>query len=197
MAADSTEAGYLAPTPPGPLNDLALEDLFQQVVVSLTGLPGNLVRPRWQPNPPNQPSAETDWIAIGVSHGETQWDAYQRFEPLPEPGSYIVEGTEVLRANVSFYGPNNEAVKNRLLFGLQVSQNRDALEVQKIKYQGAGSPVNLPALLKEYWTLRVDVTLNFTRWVTRTYPIKTLQRAGTDLNNEFYVTPISVNPPSP
>jgi len=50
-----------------PLMDAALDAVFQALVVGITGLPGTLVRPRWQPVPPTQPSVTTNWAAIGVT----------------------------------------------------------------------------------------------------------------------------------
>lgn len=198
MANDSSTGGYLAPEPPGPLYDTALEDFFQQIVVGITGIPGNLVRPRWQQEPPNPPPAKSDWIALGVEVGPKQWDAYQKFDPtIGTDGAYIVEGAERIRLALSFYGPNNERNHTAFDDGLQLSQNREALSAQKISYIEAESPVNLPALLKDRMRLRVDIAFIFSRWVSRTYPVRTIASASVDLYNESYVEHVEVSPPTP
>ena len=198
MGTDSTTPGYLGPLPPEPLYDRALEDMFQGVIRGLTGLPGNLVRPRWQPDPPNQPAVDVTWLAFGVTVGSLQWNAYQKFDPTLDPpnGAYVVEGAEELRLNLSFYGPGGKALLGRFAAGIQLDQNLEELRTQNIKFVGLSASINLPALLKEMWTLRTDMSVTFTRWGTRTYPIKSLVSAIGGLNNEFYVEPISVTPPS-
>src|ERR1022692_10145 len=79
MADSSTTASpngpgaFLAPTS-GFLNaeDDALDALLQGLVVGVTAIPGNLVRPRWQPVPPPQPDQNTNWCAIGVVDEEPE-----------------------------------------------------------------------------------------------------------------------------
>src|SRR4051812_9766277 len=53
---DSSTGGYLSPVvASSALQDAALDALLQQMVAGITGLPGNMVRPRWQPVTPKQP----------------------------------------------------------------------------------------------------------------------------------------------
>jgi hypothetical protein len=56
-------------------NDDALVGVLHDMVVGVTGLPASLVRPRWQPQPPTQPSVSTAWCAIGIT----------RYEPYDYP----------------------------------------------------------------------------------------------------------------
>lgn len=194
-AQNSGSAGYLLPDP-GPLYDQDLEDLFQQVIVGITGLQGNLVRPRWQIDPPNLPPVSTDWCAFGVVVQERMWNAYQWWDNAGS--AYVVEGSEPIDVTFSFYGPNNQRNRRSFTDGIMLDQNREDLGAQKIKLIEFRDPVNLPALLKEQWGRRVDVKAVFHRWVTRTFPVQTL--IGTSppsgINNEKFVTPIVVNPPT-
>jgi hypothetical protein len=195
MASSSTEAGYLAPDTPGPDYDDALEDLFQATIVGITGIPGNLVRPRWQPEAPNTPGFDVDWIAFGLQVIDRQWNSYQVFDS--DLNAYTVSGTEVLHCNVSFYGPHLTEKRRRWEDGLQVDQNLAPLHAQGIKYIDMLDPVALPALFKNRWRERMDMKAVFHRWATRIYPVTTLVSVGADLDNERYHTPIVVNPPSP
>lgn len=197
---DSSTGGYLAPDPDpdGPLYDYALEDFFQGVIVGITGLPGSMVRPRWPVTPANMPSADTNWVAFGVTLGDRQWNAFQKFDAKRGPnGSYIVEGVEALQVKASFYGPDNFALQRRFENGLQLAQNREVLGTQNINFLDFGVPVNVPALFKERWVLRSDVLVSFNRWATRVYPVQTILSADVTLNNEKYVESISVTPPTP
>lgn len=69
MSNDSSTGGPLIAEDGTPT--LALDDPFdaflQSLVVGVTGIPGNLCRPRWQPIPPAEPEVGTDWCAIGVT----------------------------------------------------------------------------------------------------------------------------------
>lgn len=64
----SATGGYLLPANQFPLPaNLSFKQFLQQVFVGLSGLPGNLVFPRWQVAPPKQPDLYTNWMSIGVT----------------------------------------------------------------------------------------------------------------------------------
>jgi hypothetical protein len=64
---NSASGGYLVPVSPLPLDDEELGRRLSNVVAGVTGIPGNLVRPRWQKNPPPIPDEGVDWVAVGVT----------------------------------------------------------------------------------------------------------------------------------
>lgn len=194
MATSSQYAGYLAPSSAPPY-DNDLEDIFQAVLSAITGVQGNLVRPRWQPESGNTPDVDIDWIAFGMTVTERQWNAYQIWDA--DLNAYTVSGTETIQVHCSFYGPHNQELRRRWEDGLQIDQNLEALRAQKVKFVGMLDAVNVPALFKNQWRDRVDMKAVFQRWATRIYPITTLLSAGVDLDNEHYVTHIDVTPPSP
>ena len=61
----SQTPGYLTPTS-GPLTEEELQDVLTAMVAGITGLPGKMVRPRWQPKPPKQPEHNIPWCAVGI-----------------------------------------------------------------------------------------------------------------------------------
>jgi hypothetical protein len=197
-APNSGSAGYLMPAA-GPPYDADLEDIFQQMVVGITGLPGNRVIPRWQPEPPNIPPFGSDWAAVGVTVDDRNWNAYQWWDTPSQ--SYIVEGTEAINVLFTFYGPNNQKLRRMLEDGIMLDQNRDAIYAQGIKFIEFKPPVALPALLKQRWQKRVDIKGIFSRLSRKTYPVQTIvgtsQNPLSGINNEKFVTPIVVNPPTP
>jgi hypothetical protein len=195
MATNSSTAGYLAPLAPAPAYDDQLADLLHDAIQGITGIAdGSLIRPRWQPEPPNQPDFSTDWVAFGVTAVDADRFAYQGHDPTGD-GANELERDEVVRVLTSFYGPNAMAVLQRYRDGLQVAQNRDALASAGIKLLEVQEATVLPALLKEKWVNRVDCAVVFRRRVKRVYPVFNLQSAGVDLDNEQYTTPITTTTP--
>jgi len=75
MLNDSTTGGPLLPLlpPPAPLEDDALDDFLQTLVVGLTGLPATMVSPRWQTPERTRPKSMVDWCAIGVTEEEPEY----------------------------------------------------------------------------------------------------------------------------
>src|SRR5262249_35203430 len=94
---------YLLPDPtPAVLEDDALIAAFQGMVAGITGVPGKLVRPRWQPEPPNQPDFQTNWIAMGISATDSDKFAYVR---QIDDEHMEVQRDQWLTLLLSFYGP--------------------------------------------------------------------------------------------
>ena len=195
MATDSTSAGYLAPSPtPAPDYDRALEDVLQALLAALTGLPGTLVRPRWQPIPPVQPDFETNWLAFGVSNVEADVFASVLHDTSVDSVD-SVQRTELVYVLVSAYGPggaNNLAVVRE---GLSISQNREALRTIGANLVECSSFTPVPALMADKWVRRVDMTITLRRSITRQYPVLHMLTSGVDLNNELYTTSISTTTP--
>ena len=194
MPNDSTTAGFLVPVGAVPTHDRALEDLIQVAIAGITGLPTALVRPRYQQVVPNQPDFETNWCAFGVSVSGQDTFAYQRHVPsLVSGGDSVVERDEFLDILTSFYGANNNQFMARWRDGLSIDQNRAQLASYGIKLIGLGTPVPVPALLKNQWTRRVDLTCQFARRVSTTFGIRSIQSAEVILDTEDQSTVITVN----
>lgn len=193
MSINSTTSGFLAPIA-APEYDDALDDLLQAAVVGIVGLPGKFVRPRWQPNPPNQPPFTTDWCAFGVTRTEVDAFAYSAHDPAND-GTSSVDRDELLYVLHSFYGPNCGSNSERFRDGFEISQNRDTLAASGIQLVEVGEAVTLPALLQEKWVKRRDVTVTYRRRTSRVYQINTILTGQLGLDNEHYVTPITVPNP--
>lgn len=190
MATSSQQAGYLRPTASPAYND-PLDDILQEAIVGITGIPGNLVRPRWQPEPPQQPSFDTNWCAFGIVRSVVDAFAYEGHDPAGE-GTSSVDRDELLYVLHSFYGPDSHAFCEQFRDGFEVGQNRAALLAQGVALMEVGEATILPALLKEKWVKRVDVTVTYRRRTSRVYQVRTIQSADAVLDNERYLTPINV-----
>lgn len=196
MTNTSATGGYLVPESAAPLADDALDGILQVAVAGITGLPGALVRPRWQATPPQQPDAWTDWIALGVMGEEP--DANPAI--LHKPGEDSGLGTDHMQRHVtvdvlvSCYGPNASGYAGMIRDGIVLSQNFGTLRDAGLSFISAGRAVLAPTLTNERWIRRVDLPLTFRRRIDRTYPIRNLLSAvgsiaTDDGTNEQWSTP--------
>lgn len=174
---DSSAAGYLSPvltTPP--ITDEVLLAAFQQCIVGITGLPGALVRERWQTSIPKQPDPSVNWVSFGIittttddnaaidHNGDLSQDIYARHQEI-----------ELL---TSFYGPNSEYYAQLLIDGLAIAQNRDALKINLINFVNSATMRNIPELVNQQWIQRKDLPLFFRRKIERQYQVLNVDSAN-------------------
>jgi hypothetical protein len=173
MTNASTASGYITEVSSDSLGDDELGDLFQQLIVGLTGLDPTMVRPRWQPQPPTQPPVSTNWCAVGVIN----YDSTDYPEIIHNPAGdgvsdfYRQERIDVL---ASFYGPNSNNIAGAFRDGLYVGQNHDTLSASGVKLRAADAITNVPELVNSQYIPRSDIPCSFMRLVHRTYPIRTI-----------------------
>lgn len=184
MANDSSTGGFLSPVAgTAPLEGQALNRFLQQFVVGITGLPGNMVRPRWQPEPPDIPAFGTDWASIGVTGREADTFASEIHNPAGN-GSDTVYRQELLEVLVTFYGPNADQYASYLREGVSVAQNREVLQQNAFGLVSVGDLVTVPELIKNRWIYRVDLPITFRRAIEYIYPVLNLESAEFDLNTD-------------
>lgn len=179
MANDSSQPGYITPLAnPAPLEDEAFENFLEAIICGITGMDQELVRPRWQPEPPNQPDRDVDWIAFGIMRQSA--DAYSFNEHVGglEDGSDNVQRHEDVEILLSSYGPNGSRNLGWFRDGLLIDQNRDALTEQGMGQTSTGEIVTAPALIKGMWYRRFDMSWRIKRQIRRTYAILTLLTAN-------------------
>lgn len=193
MSNTSATGGFLSPGT-STVNDDALDDLLQAMVVGVTGLPGSLVRPRFQQSPPKQPDATVDWCAIGVHEISPDDNPVVRHDPLMNGGAGgdVLERSEQLDVLASFYGPHAAHFAGLLRDGLYIPQNRETLAAAGVAFVTVGDKTRAPALVGTQWLNRFDIHVTLRRVVALTYGVQTLLTAGVDIDNEHYLTHISV-----
>lgn len=198
MAQDSSTGGYLLPADaPAPEEDVELDGLFQSAVTNITGLPGSLVRPRWQPNPPKRPEPSIDWCAIGVTVQEP--DAGPAIQHRGENGGAAqLERHEDIELLATFYGPRAKAFAARLRDGIAIPQNMEALQTSAIGFVEVGPIRAIPELVNQQWNRRYDMQLRFRRKVTRVYPVRNVIAADIHLFDDTHVVDAIITvPPAP
>jgi len=183
MPNDSSTGGYLLPNPapaPQPLEGKALMQFVQAVVVGISGLPGPMVRPRWQPEPPNIPADGTCWCAIGINNRASDTFPYVAHEAAGN-GDDHMQRQEQLDLLASFYdlGISGEAdlFAAQLRDGFAIAQNREALQLAGWQFAFGGDLLTVPSLLKQRWLYRVDYAFSIRRQIDRTYPVLNLESA--------------------
>ena len=174
---DSASGGYVTPASAAPADDEALDRLLQQAVAGITGLAGNLVRPRWQTNMPNMPAPDVTWCAVGFLERRPDTFAYARHVSDGD-GHDVVQRQVELDALASFYGPRGGEYAAILCDGLSIGQNRDMIRASGLVFVSQGAITPAPALTNNQWIRRYDLPLVFRRQSNRTYPIRNILSAG-------------------
>lgn len=158
------------------LDDEALIDFLQETVAGVSGLPGQLVRPRWQAEPPNLPDFGTDWAAIGITDREADTYPVIEHDPTGQGADRLIRH-ERLDLLCSFYGPHAGSLAALLRDGLFIAQNREALLLVGMALVEVSGSTRAPALVKERYTDRTDITVTLRREIRRTYPVLNLLSA--------------------
>lgn len=180
MTNTSATGGYLSPGGPPTPADTGLEDILQRMVVGITSLPGEFVRPRWQNTQPKHPEPDVDWCAIGVA--TTKLDAAPAIVHDGDgEGSDHYSRHQDLNVRATFYGPNAQAYAQILADGLSVPQNGEALKADGMVFVSAGDVTPAPDLLNQQWVRRYDLPIRLRRKIKRTYAVLNVLSAETEI----------------
>ena len=199
---DSSTGGFLAPTSTLPVEDALLDNILQALIVGVCNIPGPLVRPRWQPKPPAQPDAMTDWAAVGVVDEDPEFNISLVHNGAANngAGSSTSIDNDVVTVLASFYGPTARGNAKLLRTGLMIPQNRESLFNTGLQLlEIPGKSLFVPAIVGQQTVRRVDLQMRFRRRTQLTWAILNLeQMAGglvTDVGpGDPLLTPQSVNP---
>lgn len=187
MANTSATSGYLTPTSAPVPEDDALDDVFQELIVGLTGLPPDLVRPRWQPVDRKMPDVDVNWCALGIVTDEPDSDPFMQHSPA---GHDTLQRTETIRVLATFYGPNAKGYAKIARDGLHIAQNREQLEIALLAVITTDTIRAVPEQINNQWVRRYDLPLVFRRTVQRTYAIENIVSMDVTLHVEQHVTHI-------
>lgn len=169
----SATGGYLQPSSTQGAHGVTFEDFMQAYFVGLSGLPGALVRPRFQPKPPQVPLATVDWLACGITRVVKDHSGYAEHDPTGE-GSHALERHEQVDFLLTFYGPNRHTIASLVEDNIQIRQNREPLQLNGIAFLECGGQTEAADLVNEEYRLRADIPISFRRLVKRVYPILNL-----------------------
>lgn len=179
MVNDSSTGGYLLPEVGlEPLEGAQLEDFWHDQIVGMTGLDPTLVRPRWQPEPPDIPPKGTVWIAFGLFDEES--DAYPFVGQVGDQLQQL-QRNEIFGVLCSVYGTGagSDAKKTAKILrdALSIPQNREPMFLNGMGYIEVTAPKPAPVLTKETWLYRLDMNIRIRRLVCRNYDVLSLKSA--------------------
>jgi hypothetical protein len=156
------------------LEGTSLENYIQQFVAGISGLDGTMVRPRWQPEPPNIPDFGVNWAAVGIMR-HRPIGTYPAVIHHPEGDGYDeMQRHEELDILVSFYGASANEYANNLHNGLMIWQNFSVLRLVSMALVEVSEGTHNPELIRERWWDRVDKPMILRRLIRRTYPVLNL-----------------------
>jgi len=191
FAADSREPGYLGPSPTETMLQVSWENFLQAHVAGIIGLPGNLVRPRWQPNPPPTPDVSVDWVACGITRVVANFEAaiHHYGDATGGLAGYDrVRRQEQVTYRVSCYGPHAGDNCSMLRDGLYVEQNRQFWKLNAVGLVEAQTIDHVPMLFRQQWRDCYDLEIIVNREVRRVYLIRDLVRAKGTITSDTGVT---------
>lgn len=163
----SATGGPLAQTNPIAL-DTDLENALHDLITYVLGLTGDLVRPRWQMRPPNQPAIGVTWASFGITRRERfDYPQITHFNGGPDR---LTRWTMV-HVLVSVYGPNASANAEALRDAMYIGQNNEGLASVGLKITDAGEVTMLPDLINTQFVNRADLPLRFAQAVNRDYNV--------------------------
>jgi hypothetical protein len=177
-------------------NGLSLVQFIQTIFVGLTGLPGTLVRPLWQVEPPKQPDLKVNWMGMGIDVSTPDANSYVNTN---SDGLVISQRHETLEISCHIYGPN--ALENAGLIrdGFQIQTNLEALTLANMGFVEVGPMRHLPDLINERYIDRIIMSTFIRREIQRVYPIPTVVSASgvihSVVGNEEYLLNWSVPKP--
>jgi hypothetical protein len=181
MVNTSATGGYLAPQPGvAPLEGQPLLDFLQRWLSQISGVPGNMVRPRWQAEPPNIPNSGIVWLSFGIMRrpaDQFPWIQHR----ADADGVDELSRHETMELLVSIYdtgsGGHADLTAEVLRDGMTVAQNLEPLLAQHMALLDVGDVQAVPALLNNRWQYRIDLPFRIRRTITRDYPVENVLEA--------------------
>lgn len=168
--------GYLAPSPEFPAVPAgqSFTDFLQGIFEGISGLKGDLVRPRWQINPPPQPDIHTNWMAFGVLENNADANAYSALKPDGHGGQVnITQRMTELPIQCAFYGPDSMEIMEVTRDGFQIDANRAGMKSGGLNFVGTDRGHRIPEKINERWYDKWEMGFVFNRQILRSYPILT------------------------
>lgn len=184
MPNTSANVGYIQPTyKPDVLEGAALQDFLHDWLVGVSNVQKPMIRPRWQPEPPNIPDVKTDWMAFGIVDRESSTFPYEGHDGT-NLGHNTMIRHEQLTVLISVYGPNADITAHLIRENAMVAQNREVLFKKGFAVKSIGGFRAAPEMIKQQWMYRVDFEIVFNRKIEIVYPILNIASAEVQIQDD-------------
>jgi hypothetical protein len=163
-----------------PPTGAALNAILQPWLVALSTLPGPLVRPAFQSEPPDIPDAGEAWMAFRHSMRPADAYPYLGFDPAGNGGigAMGMQRHEEIHLLCSLYdlgvSGRAEALVTLMRDNMAVAQNVEYLRDYGMGMAGVGDLQPVPLVIKSRWQYRIDFPFVLRREIQRTYPIPSI-----------------------
>lgn len=182
---------YIVPSHTVPIpRGLSVTQFLQTVFVGISNLPGPLVRPKWQKEPPKEPGdIDVNWMSLGIETAAPDANGYLGVDEEERTNS---QRHETLEVSCSIYGADALDTYELIRDGLQIPQNLYALRSASMGIVEVGPARQVPDFVNERWIGRVQTSVFFRREIQRIYPILTILSASGTIHsitgNEEYLS---------
>lgn len=167
--------------PAAPLEDQALALVFQSLVSGITGLAGDLVRPRWQIDSPKQPPPHVNWCSIGrLTSTPDDNPVVKQLAGATvndQAGALLTEHEEMDIA-CSFMGPLCETYSGIFRSGVRLASNLLNLKLVGLYFKEIDVGRAAHELINQQWVHRWDTMITFKRMVARVYSVPNIIEAN-------------------
>jgi hypothetical protein len=172
----SATGGPLSPTSPPPDDDLDLDTIIGTLVAGVTGLPGDMVLPRWQETQPRIPDVGETWAAVGVTATMPDDTPVQTHHGDGD-GYTILRTFYRLDVLASFYGPKGDAYAKLTRDAFYVGQNREAMRSYGLNLIGFDTIRRVPEIVATQARRRSDLPFRLTQTIERRFEIRNILQA--------------------
>ncbi len=160
--------------PPFP-GHLSLTQFLQTVFVGITGLPGPMVRPKWQKEPPKQEELEVSWMAMGIDVAAPDANAYL----WPDSDGFTnSQRHETLDVGCAIYGPHALEIYGLIRDGFQIPQNLETMRSVNMGFVEVLPARQIPDFFNERFIGRIQTSVILRHEILRIYPVPTVLSAS-------------------
>lgn len=180
---------YMQPNPQFPAAPGGAQtflDFLQNVFTGISGLPGSMVRPSWQQQPPKEPVITDNWLSIGIINDKADANAYVGMLPNGvNPPINVTKRDEELTVRARFYGPQAYEYMGLTRDGFEIPMNLIALTQASMGFVEATEGVRVPDLVGEQWQDTWISNFVLRRQILRAYPILTFLSVSVSLTAQL------------